>query len=180
MPREPVKKKEKLSKEESLYRSAVSLMEAVDCVSRFDMIAYSLNDSAKMFEKLGNYKDAIERRKKCLEDAEIAVDSGTSEVFNTAIKKFENAKNKSDFADIIEDFKLVRKFNYKKEECNKNIQRCKKRIKKIETIAACKRYAIIFCILAVLIVIFINTPFFPLFKKMLLKIFTCKTVLIGI
>ena len=26
------KKKEKLSKEESLYRSAVSLMEAVDCV----------------------------------------------------------------------------------------------------------------------------------------------------
>lgn len=166
MPAKPFKKKEKLSREEHLYRSAVSLMEAVDCISRFDRLVFSLNDAAKKFEKLGTYKDSKERKEKCINDAQEAADSGAAEVFNTAIKKFENAKNKSDFADIIEDLKLVKKFGYRKEECNKNIQKCQKCIRKLETIAAYKRYAVMLCTLAVLVAAFINTPFFPLVKGM--------------
>ena len=57
----PVRKKEKLSKEENLYRSAVSLMEAVDCISRFERVVYSLNDAANKFDKLDGYKDSAER-----------------------------------------------------------------------------------------------------------------------
>lgn len=171
MPAKPFKKKEKLSKEENLYRSAVSLMEAVDCIIRFDKLVFSLNDAAKKFEKLGSYKDSEERRKQCLNDAKEAADSGAAEAFNTAMKKIDKAKSKSDFADIIEDLKLVRKFDYRREECNKNINDCQKCIRRLETIAACKRYAIIICVLAVLFVIFINTPLFPLVKELLLNKF---------
>jgi len=66
----PVSKKEKLSKEENLYRSAVSLMEAVDCISMFERVVYSLNDAANKFDKLGSYKDSPERGEKCRKDAE--------------------------------------------------------------------------------------------------------------
>ncbi|HBA97289.1 MAG TPA: hypothetical protein DCZ23_04185, partial [Lachnospiraceae bacterium] len=120
MPVKPVKKKEKLSKEESLYRSAVSLMEAVDCISRFDRLVSSLNDAAKKFSRLDSYKDSAVLMQKCLKDAQAAADSGAAEVFDTALKKLAEAKSKSDFADIAEDFKLVKKFGYKKEECSKN------------------------------------------------------------
>ncbi len=166
MQAKPFKKKEKLSKEENLYRSAVSLMEAVDCIIRFDKLVFSLNDAAKKFEKLGDYKDSRERKEQCLNNAKEATDRGAAEVFKAAIKKFDNAKNKSDFADIIEDLKLVRKFNYRKEECSKNIQECQRRIRKIETIATCKRWVIMFCILTAFAIAFINTPFFPLLKGM--------------
>ncbi len=171
MPVKPVKKKEKLSKEESLYRSAVSLMEAVDCISRFDRLVSSLNDAAKKFSRLDSYKDSAVLMQKCLKDAQAAADSGAAEVFDTALKKLAEAKSKSDFADIAEDFKLVKKFGYKKEECSKNIQYCQKRIRTLETIAALKRYIIILCILAILITVFINTPLFPFVKKLVFKIY---------
>ena len=67
------KKKEKLSKEESLYRSAVSLMEAVDCVRRFEREVSSLEDAAKKFDKLGNYKDSAERKEICIKAAQDAI-----------------------------------------------------------------------------------------------------------
>ncbi len=169
MPQKPVRKKEKLSKEESLYRSAVSLMDAVDCVSRFEVIVSSLNDAAKKFEKLGDYKDAVLRKEECLNNAKDIAVNGAAEVFNTALGKLGCAKTKSDFIDVAQDFKLVRKFDYKREECNKNIQCCQKRIRRIETIAAFRRYVIVICILVICTLIFINTPLFPLVKKLLSK-----------
>lgn len=166
MPKKLIKKKETISKEETLYRSAVSLMEAVDCISKFDRLVSSLNDAAKKFQKLGSYKDSRQRMEKCFSDAKEAADSGAMETFNTAVQKFKIAKNKSDFADIIEDLKLVKKFGYKEEDCNKNIQYCHRRIKKLETIAMCKRYINVLCILMIFTIAFINTPFFPLVKGM--------------
>lgn len=165
-PKKLVKKKEKLSKEESLYRSAVSLMEAVDCVNRFERVVFSLRDAAKKFEKLGEYKDSKERKEKCLKDADAARIKGTAEVYDTAVIKLEQAKTKSDFVDAIEDFKRVRKFDYKKEECNQKIQMCQKGIGRLETIAIYKRRGIALCIVALIVAGFINTPFYPLVKGM--------------
>ena len=160
------KKKEKLSKEESLYRSAVSLMEAVDCVRRFEREVSSLEDAAKKFDKLGNYKDSAERKEICIKAAQDAIDNGTEKIFDEAVLKLENAKSKSDFADAAEDFKRVRKFGYKKQECNDNIGICQKEIRKLETIAVYKRPGIVLCIITLAVVIFVNTPFCPLVQGM--------------
>lgn len=160
------KKKEKLSKEESLYRSAVSLMEAVDCVKRFEREVSSLEDAAKKFDKLGDYKDSAERKEICIKAAQDAINNGTAKTFDEAVVKLGNAKNKSDFADAAEDFKRVRKFGYRKQECNDNINICQKGIRKIETIAAYKRRGIVLCITVLAIAVFVNTPFFPLVQGM--------------
>jgi len=160
------KKKEKLSKEENLYRSAVSLMEAVDCVKRFEREVSSLEDAAKKFDKLGNYKDSAERKEICIKAAQDAIDNGTEKTFEEAVLKLENAKSKSDFVDAAEDFKRVRKFGYKKQECNDNISICQKGIRKLETIAVYKRRGIVLCIIIIVVVVFVNTPFCPLVQGM--------------
>lgn len=162
--RRPVRKKEKLSKEENLYRSAVSLMEAVDCISRFERVVYSLNDAANKFEKLEGYKDSAERGKRCRKDAEEAARKGAKEAYEAALGKLGKAKDKSGFADAIEDFKRARKFGYNIEECSNNIQICREGIKKAETRAMFKRQGIMLCVILVLAVAFINTPFYPLVK----------------
>ncbi len=160
----PVRKKEKLSKEENLYRSAVSLMEAVDCISRFERVVYSLNDAANKFDKLGIYKDSPERGEKCRKDAEETARRGAEEAYATAVDKLGKAKDKSSFADAIEDFKRAKKFGHNIEECDNNIQICKNGIKKAETRAMFKRQGIMLCVVLVLVLIFINTPFYPLVK----------------
>lgn len=160
------KKKEKLSKEESLYRSAVSLMEAVDCVKRFEREVSSLEDAAKKFDKLGNYKDSAKLKEICIEAAQDAMDKGTAKTFDEAVLKLENAKSKSDFAYAVEDFKRVRKFGYKKQECNDNISICQKGIRKLETIAAYKRRVIVLCVIILVAAGFVNTPFYPLVQGM--------------
>ena len=160
----PVRKKERLSKEENLYRSAVSLMEAVDCISRFERVVYSLNDAANKFDKLDGYKDSAERGEKCRRDAEEAARKGAEEAYLTAVDKLGKAKDKSSFADAIEDFKRAKKFGHNAEECNNNIQICRNGIKKAETRAMFKRQGIMLCVVIILAVIFINTPFYPLVK----------------
>lgn len=166
MAKKPARKKEKLSKEEALYRSAASLMEAIDCIKRFERVVYSLNDAAGKFEKIDGYKDAAERREKCIKDAKEAIEKGTKEVYNTALEKLASARDKSGFADAAEEFKRVKKFGYNVEECDKNIQICKNGIKKAETRAMYKRQGIALCVILSLAVIFINTPFYPLIKGM--------------
>jgi len=161
-----IRKKEKLSKEESLYRSAASLMEAVDCVDRFERAVSSLNDAANKFEKLGSYKDSKERMEKCMTEAQEAADRGSAEAFGIAVSELGKARTKSSFNDAIEDFKRARRFGYKKEECDQNIKVCQKEIKRLETIAMFKRWCIFLCVLAFLAVCFINTPFYPLVQGM--------------
>lgn len=78
--------------------------------------------------------------------------------------KLGKAKDKSGFADAIEDFKRARKFGYNTEECSNNIQICRNGIKKAETRAMFKRQAIVLCVVIILAVAFINTPFYPLVK----------------
>ncbi|MCI9078881.1 MAG: hypothetical protein HFH68_08155 [Lachnospiraceae bacterium] len=160
----PVRKKEKLSKEENLYRSAASLMEAVDCISRFERVVYSLNDAANKFDKLDGYKDSARLGEKCRRDAEEAARKGAQEAYITAVDKLGRAKDKSSFADAAEDFKRAKKFGYNPEECNNNIQICKNGIKRAETKAMLKRQGIVLCVIIILAVVFVNTPFYPLVK----------------
>ena len=81
-------------------------MEAVDCVRRFEREVSSLEDAAKKFDKLGNYKDSAERKEICIKAAQDAIDNGTEKIFDEAVLKLENAKSKSDFADAAEDLSV--------------------------------------------------------------------------
>ncbi len=166
-PKKEKKKKEKLSPEERMYRSAVSLMEAVDCVNRFERAVYSLRDAAKKFENLGEYKDSRERYIKCMEEAEKTVSEGSREVFEIAVSKLGDSKSKSDYLDTIEDFKRVKKFDYNVSECEENIALCRKAINRLETAAIWKRRIIAVIIIAVLAAAFINSPLYPLFLKVI-------------
>ena len=43
------------SPEEEKYNTAVELMDAIDCVERFERAVTSLRSAAAMFEELGDY-----------------------------------------------------------------------------------------------------------------------------
>lgn len=161
------KKPQKPSPEETAYKDAVGLMEAVECTSRFERTVLSLRSAADKFEKIGGYKDAAVLAKKCRDMAEEARKTGAKSVYLKALDKTGNAKTKSDYVDAIEDFERVKKFNYNVEECKEQINKCKTAIGHLETIAAYKRRGIALAILVALIVVFINTPFFPLVKGLI-------------
>lgn len=159
-----IKKKENISPEERIYRNATGLMDAMDCVYRFERKVYSLRSAAKKFEKIPGYKDADALREKCIADAESAKIEGSKEVFEKALAKKEKAVTKSDYVDAIEDFKRAKKFEHQPDECNKNIEDCKKKIAKIETISVYKRRIITVAVIVILIVGFMQTPLYPLVK----------------
>lgn len=165
---ENVKKRKaaKISPEEKLYRETVGLMEAVECTDRFERAVLTLQSAADIFGKLGEYKDSAELAQKCRDMAEDAREKGTQAVYKRALKKFDKANYKSDYVDIIEDFNRIKEYNYNVNECEEWISKCEKEIGRLETFAAYKRRGIALVVLAVIIIIFINTPFYPLAKGM--------------
>ena len=155
-----------LSAEERIYKNAVSLMSAVDCVERFERVYYTMNSAVKKFNKIQGYLDADEKRQECLEIADIAVKDGTMKVFNSAVLTLKEAKTKSDYADAIENFKRCKKFKYNMEKCDKYIAECNQGIAKLETKAAYKRRGIVVAVFVLLFIVFLKTPAFPMVKGM--------------
>ena len=153
-----------LSTEEKIYNSAVSVMEAADCVERFERVYISMNNAAAKFGKIPGYLDSDERRAKCLEIADKAVKNGTAEVFDLSCQRQKKSKTKSDFVDAIENFERCKKFKYKVEECDRHIEECQKGILKLETKAAYKRRGIVLAVFAALIVFLLQTPVYPMCK----------------
>ena len=153
-----------LSAEEKIYNSAVSVMEAADCVERFERVYISMNNAAAKFGKIPGYLDSDERRAKCLEIADKAVKNGTAEVFDLSCQRQKKSKTKSDFVDAIENFERCKKFKYKVEECDRHIEECQKGILKLETKAAYKRRGIVLAVFAALIVFLWQTPVYPMCK----------------
>lgn len=131
--------KKKLSKEEKLYIEAVKLQEAVSCVLRFEQKVISLKSAAKKFESLGDYKDSKARMEACREQAARIRKEGLRETFELAMTKKEQAKTKSDYADVITEFKRVVKREAYRDLAKEQIQFCKKEIARIESRAAWKR-----------------------------------------
>lgn len=131
--------KKKISKEEKLYIEAVKLQEAISCVLRFEQKIESLKSAAKKFESLGDYKDAEERMKACRELITVIRKEGLEETFALAMKKRELARTKSDYADVIMEFKRVVKREEYRDKAKEQIAECKKAIVRIETRAAWKR-----------------------------------------
>lgn len=155
-----------LSAEEKIYRSAVWVMESVDCVKQFERVYSCMKSAAGKFGKIHGYRDSDERRKKCLELADKAVKDGTKKIFELACTRQMEAKTKSDYVDAIENFRRCKKFKYNIEECDRHIKECKNGIVKLETRAAYKRRGIVIAVFVFLLLLFWKSPAYPMTKGM--------------
>ena len=155
---------EKPSKEETIYTSAVSLMNAVDCLERFEREVDALRDAAERFEQLGDYKDAKQYRMDCLELADEAEEKGCKKTYERAIHKKEVAVTKSDYVDAMEEFRRLRSYEPYRAKVKQEIQECKEKIRHLETIAAYKRRGLVFLTLLVIAAALTQTPLYPVAK----------------
>ncbi|MDE6566583.1 MAG: hypothetical protein K2K70_02480, partial [Lachnospiraceae bacterium] len=119
---------EKPSKEEALYTSAVSLMNAVDCLERFEKEVDALRSAAKKFEKLGDYKEAKRYQEDCLKRADEAEKKGCQKTYEVAMQKKESAVTKSDYVDDIEEFRRLRSYESYWDKAKDKIQECNETI----------------------------------------------------
>lgn len=155
---------EKPSKEETLYTSAVSLMNAVDCLERFEREVEALRDAAKRFGKLGDYKEAKRYQDDCLKRADAAEEKGCRKTYEVAMQKKESAVTKSDYVDAMEEFRRLRAYETYQEKVKKEIQECKERIRRLETIAAYKRRGMCLLVLVIIAAALVQTPLYPVAK----------------
>lgn len=156
--------RKKPSKEESTYHAAVSLMDAVDCVERFERKVDALRDAAALFESLGDYQDAKQYREDCLERADEVEAEGCRKTFALGMKKKKKASTKSDYIDAMEEFRRLREYEPYQNKIKPEIQECKRQIKRLETLRAYKRRAIALLVLVLLCLVLAQTPVFPLAK----------------
>ena len=156
--------KKKISREEKIYREARDLQEAVSCVLRFENEVAALGSAARKFQKLENYKDAKARMEECRAAAAKAAERGAREVFEEAVRREEQAKYKSDYADAITEFKRVSKRGEYTQEAKKHISICRRKIARLESFAVWRRRLTFLALLAASIFLFTRTPFYPFAK----------------
>jgi len=156
--------KEKISREEQLYRNASELQQAVPCILRFEAKAKALQVAAKKFERLGSYKDSCGRAVSCRKEAQKTIEQGSREVFALALEKEKQAKDKSSYADAITEFKRVWKEEAYQKEAKEHIQACQKQIARLETLATWKRRLTVIAVLAACAFLFIKSPLYPFAK----------------
>lgn len=156
--------KEKPSKEETTYKSAVELMNAVDCLERFEREVSALRDAASRFEQLGDYKDAKQYRDDCIKRADEAEEKGCQKTYELALRKKEAAVSKSDYVDAMEELRRLRNYEPYQDKVKQDIQVCKERIRHLETIAAYKRRGLVFLSLLIIAACLSQTPLYPIAK----------------
>lgn len=156
--------KQKPSKEETTYTAAVELMNAVDCLERFEREVSALRDAASRFEKLGDYKNAKQYREDCIRLAEEAEKTGSRKVYELALRKRKSAVSKSDYVDVMEELRRVQKYEPYQDQVKKELQFCKERIRRLETIAAYKRRGIVVLSLLIIAACLSQTPVYPIAK----------------
>lgn len=159
--------KKEVTREERIYKSAESLEEATKYVLRFERKVNAFRSAAKQFQSISQYKDAAERARYCGEQAELAEKEGLAEVFSLAQRKEQEAKTKSDYVDAIAEYKRVWKREAYAEEAKIRIDACKAEIMKLENRSIWKKRMVTLAVIAVLVLIFINTDAYPFCKGMI-------------
>lgn len=156
----PLWKEKKISKEEKDYRYACALMESVDCVIRFERKVLSLQGAAKIFERLGDYKESQALRERCLREAAQEQEQGTEQTYEAALRMQEEAKTKLDYKTVIAEYGRVADYR----DAAARTEECKKKIVRMETISAWKHRAVALIILALLFAVFWVSPAQPYVK----------------
>lgn len=130
---------EVLTPEEEQYRSALALMESVDCITRFERGVKSLQAAAALFDNLGEYRDSTERAADCRRRANQMEGLGREQAYKKALVLFEQAQTRMDYRTVITE--LERFPDYK--DCPERIERCKQEITRLETRFAWRNRGII-------------------------------------
>lgn len=156
--------KNSLSREERIYNDAESLVDAAECVIRFEQKVKTLKSAAAKFEKLGDYRDAAERAGSCREAAHKAKAEGFKTVFLQAKKRQETASEKSDYIDAIANYRRVTESKRYGEQAKEQIAVCKKQIARLETRRVWKKRIITLLVLGLACFFFTLTPAYPFWK----------------
>lgn len=154
---------EKLSPEETKYRSALELMESVECILRYEKGVEALNAAAEIFEELEDYKDSRERAKDCREQAVSLQETGREQAYQEAVQMLEQARTKMDYRTVISEFDRFP--DYK--DSQERIEMCRKKLKRLASIQVWKNRGIIVAVLAVIAVIFWLSPAMPFTKGLI-------------
>ena len=156
--------KKKPSPEEIKYTTAVELMDAIDCVERFEQAVFSLRSAAKKFEDLGDYKDSVKLRQECVTKADKLEREGCEETLQKAENMLQGAKTKSDFIAVSSEYRRLKKTDEYRERGIEGITICRKGIRKIETRKVYKRWCVLLILFAILAVVVVQTPLIFLVK----------------
>ena len=154
---------EKLSPEEKKYRSAVKLMESVDCVVRFETAVESLNSAAALFDELGDYKESAQKSRICREQAKQQQETGIKEAYQEALNLSDTAKTKADYRTVISEFERFP--DYK--DSGERIAASKKALRKIANRQAWRNRGIAVLLLAVFVAVFWLSPAKPYTKGLI-------------
>lgn len=155
------------TREANIYRAAAGLEEATAYVLRFERKAAAYRNAAKKFQSISQYEDSAERAEECLRQAAITEEEGLKETYALAVKKEQAARTKSDYIDAIAEYKRVWKKEAYAQDAKAHIDACKSGIMRLETRAIWKKRFITLAVMAVLILIFINTDAYPFTKGMI-------------
>ncbi len=145
---------EKLSNEEREYRSAVALMESVDCTTRFEREVESLRSAAALFDALGSYKDSPKRKAECERLATDAEITGKEEAYQEALQFLGEAKSKMDYRTAIADFERLS--DYK--DSTQKVEECKRILEGIENKKVWTNRGVALLVIAALAAVFVFTP----------------------
>lgn len=156
--------KKSFSREERIYNDAESLVDAAECVIRFEQKVKILKSAAAKFEKLGDYRDAAGRAEKCREAAGKAREEGYKEVFLQAKKRQETASEKNDYVDAIANYRRVTESKRYGKQAKEQIEACKRQITRLETRRVWKKRMITLLVLGLVCFFFTLTPAYPFLK----------------
>lgn len=151
---------EKISEEEKKYRSAVNLMESVECVTRFERAVISLQSAAALFESLGEYKDSVQKKEACEMQAEITQETGMQAAYEAAVDMQNSARTKIDYRTVISEYERFPEYK----DSVQRIETCKKKLIRLENRAVWKNRAIVLVVLALAAAIFWVSPAKPFTK----------------
>lgn len=158
--KKPIVKEENLSPEERKYRSAVQLMESVECITRFEHAVIALNAAAELFDALGEYKDSPKKKELCGKKAHKIETSGKEKAYQAAVRAMEAARTNIDYRIVISEFARFPEYKDSQEK----IDLCKKKLEQMADRKVWKNRGITVAILAVAAVIFYFSPAFPYTK----------------
>lgn len=155
------------AREANIYKAAAELEEAADCVLRFERKVAAYRNAGKKFQSVSGYMDSDKRAEHCLHQADLAEQEGIAETFDLGKKKEQEARTKSDFIDAIAEYKRVWKKERYAREAKEHIDACKEAIMRLEARSVWKKRLTALAVLAVLVLIFVNTDAYPFAKGMI-------------
>ena len=155
------------AREGNIYKTAAGLEEAAECVLRFERKVAAYRNAGKKFQSISGYMDSAGRAEDCRRKAEAVEQQGMEEAFALGKKKEQQARTKSDFIDAIAEYKRVWKNESYARETKGRIDACKEAMMRLETKSLWKKRVITLAVLAVLVLVFLNTDAYPFAKGMI-------------